>query len=103
MARFRIEHPKEPDLYAIGGHDHMLGFFCELYKEGRERPLKVLDVFKMGKAITLQDCFDFLVTEGFFTRDDLEETLVCFQDGKRVPKRLEKVVKIVQDFKYVGE
>jgi hypothetical protein len=101
LSRFRISHPAHEELYAIAGHDHMLGYFCELYKEGRERPLKGFDVFKLKKPVTLNDCFDFLITEAFFTRGDLEETLVCFQDGKRVPKRLVKIADVVREFKHL--
>jgi hypothetical protein len=103
MSRFRIEHPKKPDLYAIGGVDPTLGFFCEIFKEGRERPLESLDFFKKGTAVTLQDCFDLLSRNGFFRLDQLQEVLVHLQDGTPIPKRLLKIAKIVEEFKHAAD
>jgi hypothetical protein len=86
MSRFRIDHPSKPDLYAEAGHDHMLGFFAETFIERRDKPKAVLDVFKLGRAVTLHDCFEFLISEHFVTRDDLEAALVWLQDGGREPR-----------------
>jgi hypothetical protein len=100
MSRFRIDHPIKPDLHAIAGHDHMLGYFVELHREGRDRPIKSLDKFTLGRAVTLDDCFTFLIEHGFFTLADLEAALVAMQDGTRVRSRkVRRVVKLVERFK----
>ena len=103
MPWFRVEHPTSRETYAIGGHDHALGFFCETFREGREKPLKSLDVFTHGKPVGIQDCFDFLISKGFFTVDQLQDILVCLQDGTKVPKRLLRIEKVVTEFKNCGK
>ncbi len=98
MSRFRIEHPRQSEVYAIGGVDHALGLFCEVFRDNRERPLKVVDVFTMKRPVALSDCFELLVAEGFLKAAELEETLVHLQDGTRMPKRLATIAKIVGEF-----
>jgi hypothetical protein len=101
MSRFRIDHPTDPKLHAIAGKDHAVGpFFIELYRDGRSRPIKSLDMFALGRPVTLQDCFEFLIAEGLVERSDLEAALTAMQDGKRVrAKRVRRVVEIVEAFK----
>jgi hypothetical protein len=55
MSRFRIVHPIKPELHVIAGHDHMLGYFVELHREGRDRPIKSLDRFTLRRSVTLQE------------------------------------------------
>lgn len=75
MSRFRIDHPRDPDLRCEYGHDAHLGFFAETFVENRSKPTAVLDVFTLGRAVTLQDVLDFMVHHCFLTRDQLEEAL----------------------------
>jgi hypothetical protein len=104
MSRFRIDHPINRDLHAIGGHDHMLGFFVELHREGRDRPIKALDMFTIGRSVTLQDAFDFLIAEGLIDRADLEAALISMKDGTRMrSKKVRRVVKIVEAFKHAAD
>jgi len=101
MSRFRIEHPTDPKLHAIAGTDHVVGpFFVELHDNGRDRPIKSLDTFTLRRPVTLQDCFEFLIEHGFFTREDLEAALIAMQDGTRVRSRTaRRVVEVVEGFK----
>jgi len=101
MSRFRIEHPTRENLHIIYGHDHMLGFFVEMFREGREKPLKSLDMFTHGKAVTLNDCFDFLISVGVFTRPELQQALALIQDGhpEPVPQGMARTVEVVMGFK----
>ena len=100
MSRFTIDHPIKPELHVIAGHDHMLGYFIELHREGRDRPIKSLDTFTLGRSVTLQDCFEWLIAEGVTDRPDLEAALMAMQDGTRVrSKKVRRVVEIVEAFK----
>jgi hypothetical protein len=57
-------------------------------------------MFTLGRAVTLQAMFEFLIVENFMTRDDLEAALVYLQDGGREPsKDVMRVVGIVMEFK----
>lgn len=99
MSRFRIEHPIKASIHCYAGHDHALGFFCEVFSEGRSRPIKSLDFFTAGKPVTLQDCFEFMIANEFFTRDDLEQALVAIQDGTLVKSaKVLRVVEAVEGF-----
>jgi hypothetical protein len=57
MSRFRVDHPTRQGIHVIAGVDHMLGFFIEVFREGRDRPIKTLDVFTNKSPVTLQQCF----------------------------------------------
>jgi hypothetical protein len=100
MSRFRIDHPTNPHLHVIAGADHMLGFFVELRREDRSRPIKSLDLFTLGRAVTLQDCFEFLIEHGFFTGEELHDALIAIQHGEEdVPSGVHRVMDIVMEFK----
>lgn len=101
MSRFRIDHPTNPNLHCIAGVDHMLGFFCELHREGRDKPIKTLDMFTAGKPVTLNDIFDFMIHHDFFTVEQLQDALVYLQDGSPKPrsKGVMRVVGIVMGLK----
>jgi hypothetical protein len=49
-------------------------------------------------------CLDFLVSEAFFTGDELEEALVYLQDGWPTPTGdVMRVVEVVAAFKGAGD
>jgi hypothetical protein len=104
MSRFRIDHSTDPKLHAMAGVDHAVGpFFVELYREGRDRPIKSLDMFTLGRSVTLQDAIEFLIAERLIDRADLEAALMVMQDGTRVrSKRVRRVVEVVEAFKPSG-
>ena len=102
MSRVWIPHPSKPDIHFVAGHDHAVGpFFIEKFREGRDRPLKSLDMFTAGRAVTLQDILDFMIAEGVFTLDQLQEALAWIatdEDESWQPKRdVMRVVEIVED------
>jgi hypothetical protein len=100
VTRFRIDHPRRTDIHAEAGVDHAVGpFFIDPYREDRDRPIKTLDFFTAGRPVTLQDCFDFLISEGFFRRDDLEAALVWMQDAESVRPSVMRVVEIIERLK----
>jgi hypothetical protein len=104
MSRFKIDHPNNPELHVIAGHDHMLGYFVELHRNGRPCPIKSLDMFTLGRAVTLQDCFEFLIDLRVIDRPDLEAALMAMQDGTRVrSKRVRRVVEVVERFKHAAD
>jgi hypothetical protein len=82
MSRFRVDHPIRDHIHAIYGHDPVLGFFVDVFMEGRDKPLAAFDHFSpaFNRAQPLLGCLDFMVTEGFFTGDDLESALVVIAD-----------------------
>lgn len=81
------------------GHDHALGFFVEVFRAGRARSVTSLEFFTDNKPPTLQQCFDFLIDQAFFTRDELEEVLIAIQDDRDVPERLKRVGDVVMGFR----
>lgn len=100
MSRFRIAHPTDRELHVIAGHDHMLGYFAELHREGRDRPIKSLDTFTLGRPVSLQDCFEWLISEGMIERAALEAALIAMQDGTQVRSRkVRRAMEIVEAFK----
>lgn len=101
MSRHRISHPSKPNIHIIYGHDHMLGFFVELHREGRDKPIKTLDTFTLGRAVTLQDCLEFMISVGVFTRDQLQAALNFIQDGhpEPLPQGVARTVEVVVGFK----
>jgi hypothetical protein len=42
-----------------------------------------------------------LIDQGFFTRDQLQETLACLQDSTTVPKTLQRVEGVVVGFRHI--
>jgi hypothetical protein len=104
VSRFRINHPINQSIYVIAGHDHMLGYFAELHREGRDRPIKSLDMFTLGRSVSLQDCFEWLIEHGVIDRLDLEAALIAMQEGTRArSKRVRRVVEIVETFKSAAD
>lgn len=103
MSRFRIDHPTIKNIHAEAGHDPVLGFFVDIMREGRSRPLKSYDHFHplFNRARPLLGCLDFLVSEGFMTGEQLEEALVYLQDGEPEPrsKSVMTLVGIVMEMK----
>lgn len=97
--RFRIQHPKDANIYAEAGVDHALAsFFVEVFREGRARPIACLDPFKTGRTVTLAECLDLLIARDFFRREQLEDALAYLQGGAPAPKNM-RVVEIVSAFK----
>ena len=103
MSRFRIDHPTRPDLHAEAGHDPVLSYFVDVMKG--HRVIKSYDFFHptFNRARPLMACLDFLVAEEFFTADDLHEALAHVQDGTRVPRRLARVVEVIERFKEASD
>jgi hypothetical protein len=98
MLRFRIDHPTRTDMHAEAGHDPVMGFFVDVMQG--HRVIKSYDFFHplFNRTRPLLGCLDFLVSEGFFTGDELEDALVCLQDGEPEPSDM-RVVDIVMDFR----
>jgi hypothetical protein len=105
MSRFRIDHPSRPNIHAEAGHDPVLGFFVDVMREGRDRPLKSYNHFSptFNRARPLLGCLDFLVAEGFFTGEQLEDALAVFADDLDVPTRLVRVVEVIERFKSAAD
>lgn len=101
MSRFRIVHPTREGVHAIYGFDAVLGFFVDVHREGRYKPIASYDAFNpsFNRARPLMGALDFLASEDFFTADDLHAALAHVQDGTRVPKRLMPVVQVILNFK----
>jgi hypothetical protein len=101
VSRFRIDHPHRPDLHAEAGHDAVLSFFVDVMKG--ERAIKSYDFFapSFNRARPLMGCLDFLVAEGFFTGDELNDALVFLQDGhlEALPPGVARTVDVVVRFK----
>jgi hypothetical protein len=87
VSRFRIDHPPRKNVHAIYGHDPVLGFFVDVFMNGRDKPIASYDFFQpaFNRARPLMGCLDFLVEQEFFTADDLEDALAHVQDGTPVP------------------
>lgn len=68
------------------------------------RVIKSYDFFHpaFNPARPLMGCLDFLVSEGFFTGDELNDALVYLQDGWPKPEDM-RVVVIVMGFKSWAE
>jgi len=96
MARHRIDHPADDNLHACVGHDHAVGFFAEVFKGRRDKPIACIDLLSVGEPATVQQCLDLLMEHEFFSRADLETALVAIQDGTRIrSSKLAKVVEVV--------
>ena len=52
-----------------------------------------------NRARPLLGCLDFLVSEGFFDADDLEDALAVIADDLDMPARLVRVVEVIERFK----
>jgi hypothetical protein len=100
VSRHRIDHPTRNHVHAIYGHDAVIGFFVDVFIENREKPIASYDFFQptFNRERPLMACLDFLVSEGFFTADDLEDALVYLQDGSPKPRDM-RVVEIVMNMK----
>lgn len=85
-ARFRVNHPAGPGAYAWAGVDHVLGFFVEVRGLGKR---KTYDAFDLGynRERPLWGALTFLLSQGFYTRQDLESALCRHQNGEpRLPE-----------------
>jgi len=102
MSRFRLDHPTRPNVHAAYGHDAVLGFYVDVMRG--HRVIKSYDHFHplFNRARPLMGGLDFLVAEGFFTADDLEDALIVIADDLDVPKRLARVVEVIERFKSEG-
>jgi hypothetical protein len=104
MSRFRIEHPSKPELHAEAGHDPVLSFYVDIMKG--QRVIKSYDHFHplFNRQRPLLGCLDFLVSQGFFTGEQLEDALVYVQDGWPEPTEgVMRVVEIVERFMSASE
>lgn len=81
----------------------MIGFFTEIFADGREKPIKTLDTFTNGnKTVMLIDCLDFLAGQGgFFSHESLEDALLFMRDEEPEHGTAEalKIVKVIESFK----
>jgi hypothetical protein len=104
VTRFRLDHPTRVGVHAIYGHDPVLAFFVDVMREGRDKPLASYDTWHptFNRERPLLGCVDFLASEGFFTRDKLNDALVVVADDLDVPKRLVRVVEVIERFKAEG-
>lgn len=103
MSRFKIDHPIKRELHAEAGHDPVVGFYVDVMHS--HRVIKSYDFFKplFNRARPLMGCLDFLVSEGFFTTDELHEALIAIQDGEEhVPSGVLRTVDVVMGFKAAG-
>ena len=98
MSRFRIDHPARHDTHADAGHDPVLGFFVDVVRG--ERVIASHDFFHplFNQSRPLIGCLDFLVSERFFTGDELEDALSHLRDGDPTPSDT-RVAEIVLKFK----
>jgi hypothetical protein len=106
VSRFRIDHAHRPDLHAEAGHDPVLGFFVDVMREGRDRPVKSYDHFHpaFNRPRPLMGCLDFLASEGFFTGDELHDALIAIQDGEdNVPSGVQRTIEVVMQFKAAAD
>jgi hypothetical protein len=101
MLRFRIDHPRT-DMHTQAGHDPVVGFFVDVLR--RDHVIKSYDFFqaRFNRSRPLMGCLDFLVSEGFFTGDELEDALVYLQDSAPVPSDM-RIVEIVMEFKRAAD
>ena len=104
MSRFRVEHPTREGTYAMYGHDRFLGFFVEVFRDGRESPIKSLDTFtNENKPVHLIDCLDLLASEGFFLggHGSLEDALLYYKHEEPEHGTAEalRIVKVIEGFK----
>ena len=101
MSRFLIQHPTKPEIHAYYGHDHAVGFFVEIFREGREAPIKILDEFTADRPLALIDALDLLANQGFFSHEDLEDALLFMRDEEPEHGTEEalKIVKVIEGFK----
>jgi len=72
VSRHSLEHPTDPNLYLVAGHDHAVGLFAEVHDERRDKPLHVLDAFTQGGTVRAEMVLQFVVEHGFVSRADLE-------------------------------
>ena len=99
MSRHRIDHPTRETVHAYYGHDHAVGFFVEVFREGREKPIASIDFFTSNKPTTVQQCLELLINQGFFTEAELQDTLAHLQDSTSVPNTLQRVEGVVVGFR----
>lgn len=68
------------------------------------RVLKSYDHFHplFNRQRPLMGCLDFLVAEGFFTGDELNDALIFLQDGSPEPENM-RVANIVLEFKEAAD
>jgi hypothetical protein len=93
----RIEHPVRPGVRAEAGHDPIAGFFVDIVYG--EQAIATYDCFHplFNRSRPVIGCLDFLVSQGFFSGDALEQALAFLQDGAPTPSDM-RVVEIVTEF-----
>lgn len=102
---FLIHHPRRPQVTARYGFDVFLGFFVDV----REQRTCVgrYDALTEGydQRWPLQGALYYLVEQGFFRRDELEEALVRGQHDlpEEMPRRVRRVAIIVHNFKTAAD
>lgn len=100
MTRHRLDHPTRPTVHCYYGYDHMLDFFVEIFRDGRDKPIKQLDIFSNGKPVTLIDCLDFMASNAFFGHEDLEDALLFMQDeAEHGTDAARRVVEVIERFR----
>lgn len=102
MSRFKIKHPSTEDVYAAAGMDHAVGMFCEVFREDRIAPIASVDIFTLGRPVTMSDCFELLMEFAFFTEEGLHEALVFLQDAEPDPQDM-RVVNIITEFRKAAD
>lgn len=104
MSRFRIDHPTIENVHAEAGHDPVLGFFVDVMKG--HRVVNSYDHFHplFNRQRPLMGCLDFLVSEGFFTGEQLEDALVYLQDGwPEASAEVMCIVRVIIEMKGAGD
>ena len=70
--RMEIAHPTDPQMSAVLGWDHLLGFFVEIRNRG-SRIYQYDNLVLEDGQTSLQGLLNLLVSQGFFTRLDIAE------------------------------
>jgi hypothetical protein len=99
VSRFRLDHPTRHHVRAEYGHDAVVGFYADVMLG--HRVIASYDFFHaaFNRARPLLGCLDFLVSEDFFTGEDLEAALAVIADDFDVPAKVARVVEVIERFK----
>ena len=67
--RFKISHPRDPNLHAVAGHNTTaVSFFCEVWRKRCQ--IENYDAFDTGES-TIEGVLEVLIKHAFFTENDV--------------------------------
>ena len=103
--KFSILHPEHENIRAEYGWDHAIGFFVQVFEDAY--PTAEYDALqpRYNRARPLNGALAFLVSQTFFSGDELEEALarMSVEEWSEIPEPARRVAQVVLNFRAAAD